>query len=116
MSGISAGSVVPGPAVTVLLPPSTVVPLLLEVVVGELADVSIAAAAAATCGRPTRSPEAGELSFWPPSPDVPRAKPAPNRAVGFGESLSWAIFLSSGDMFRGLRLPCGFATVPVSGA
>lgn len=62
--GSKAGSVVLGPAVTA--PPSTAVPLetrLPEVVVGELPDVSIAAAAAATLGKPPSPGGTGEFSF-----------------------------------------------------
>lgn len=63
--GNKAGSVVLGPAVTVPAGPSTVEPLetILPVVVGELPEVSIAAAAAATLGKPPSPGGTGEFSF-----------------------------------------------------
>lgn len=110
-----------GPAVTVPALPSTVVPLDTKPldVAGELPDVSIAAAAAATLGKPPNPEGTGEGSFGGASAGVLIPRFVVKIEAGFGDCLTAcdpSVFLSSRGIVRGLRLCCLFdnAAAPVS--
>lgn len=107
-----------GPAVTVPALPSTVVPLDTKPldVAGELPDVSIAAAAAATLGKPPSPEGTGEGSFGGASAGVLIPRFVVKIEAGFGDCLTAcdpSVFLSSRGIVRGLRF--ANAAAPVSG-